>query len=542
VGPRTHRHRDQGPGRQALRTYVALLRGINVGGHGIMPMKAVVKVFEKLGFTNVRTYIASGNVIFETAKADPRKLEATIEAAMSKAFRGYNAKVVVRSKAELETVLVELPKSWQRPKREDPLQPHLSARGGRFEVDPRRHLSEARCRERRLRTGRALLGDADEQPPRDVAREAVDEEDVSGDHGTHAQHRAEDLGADGCRTVSEPVRWRSRGSRRYDCGMATDGDDPPDSKPPQPPSTLAGVVPQPPRHGLPPPRVGQRLHSPSQSPLPAQPRRPSQPPPHAQPGQPPYAQPPAPQPYQQQRPVSGAPQGYPESQWGPGVSESAAERSPQSAPLPEAVVRPRRDEPSSPIQQIAEVFEEVPGKFIDSLKMATKRAFRLRIEPSEITVKERAALTAANPPIVDENLQAFLAWRRSVLFLVATFLLVLSVIGLVDGLIGSKVPGAIRFVKLTPALAETAFCAICWLALRNWTDWRKQRRWLFFGWALFMLSPFVVFVYPLKLAVLDATRAMTIEQMRELGYYGVYNRVVAPFVFAMIAMLQLAQR
>jgi hypothetical protein len=99
-------------------------------------------------------------------------------------------------------------------------------------------------------------------------------------------------------------------------------------------------------------------------------------------------------------------------------------------------------------------------------------------------------------------------------------------------------------VKLLPTLAEVAFCLICWLSLRNWTQWRKQRRWLFIGWLLFMLTPFLVFVYPLKLAVMDAGRALTGEQMRALGYDPVliYNRAIAPFAFAMIALLQLAPK
>jgi len=233
---------------------------------------------------------------------------------------------------------------------------------------------------------------------------------------------------------------------------------------------------------------------------------------------------------------------YPESEWGPVFPNQPPEHAPQQAPLPGAIVHQRKDEPSSPIQQVAEAFQEVPGKFVDSFKMATKRAFRLRIEPSEVTVKERAALTAANPPIVDENLQAFLAWRRSVLFLVATFLTVLSIMGLIDGLGSSNLPGAIRFVKLTPAFAETAFCLICWLSLRNWTNWRKQRRWLFGGWLLFMLSPFIAFVYPLKFAVAGAVKSVRVETLRELGIHGVYNRIVAPFIYAMIAMLQLAPK
>jgi len=174
--------------------------------------------------------------------------------------------------------------------------------------------------------------------------------------------------------------------------------------------------------------------------------------------------------------------------------------------------------------------------------MSSKRAFRLRIEPTEVTAKEREALLASNPPIADENLQAFLAWRRSVLFLVATILTLLAGIGLIDSLAGYKVPMSIRFVKIVPTLAETLFCAICWLALRQWTQWRKQRRWLFIGWLLFMLSPFIVFMYPLRAAVEGIPKALTLDQMRELGYFGVYNKVIAPFVFAMIAMLQLAPK
>src|SRR5262245_13685346 len=76
--------------------------------------------------------------------------------------------------------------------------------------------------------------------------------------------------------------------------------------------------------------------------------------------------------------------------------------------------------------------EEVPGRsFVSFLKISSRRAFRLRIEPSEILPAERASLMAANPPIVDPDLQAFLAWRRSVLFLVAVALVPLSVIGLI---------------------------------------------------------------------------------------------------------------
>jgi len=197
---------------------------------------------------------------------------------------------------------------------------------------------------------------------------------------------------------------------------------------------------------------------------------------------------------------------------------------------------------SSPIEQLADAAAEIPGRFVAFLKLSAKRAFRIRIEPSEVLPDERQQLLAANPPIVDENLQAFLAWRRSVVFLVATILTVLSMIGLWESLGGYKVASSVRFVKLLPTLAEVAFCLICWLQLRNWTNWRKQRKWLLLGWLLFMLTPFVVFMYPLSYAVADAKRAMTVEMVSQLGYQGTYNRVVAPFVFAMIALLQLAPK
>jgi uncharacterized protein (DUF1697 family) len=98
-----------------LTSYVALLRGINVGGHSIMPMKELVAIFERLGLANVRTYIASGNVLFETANANPRTLEGKIEKALVKKYRGYNAKVIVRSEAEMQAVIDALPRGWRRP-------------------------------------------------------------------------------------------------------------------------------------------------------------------------------------------------------------------------------------------------------------------------------------------------------------------------------------------------------------------------------------------------------------------------------------------
>jgi hypothetical protein len=187
--------------------------------------------------------------------------------------------------------------------------------------------------------------------------------------------------------------------------------------------------------------------------------------------------------------------------------------------------------------------EEIPGaSFVSFLKISARRAFRLRIEPSEVLPAERASLEAANPPITDPNLQAFLAWRRSVLFLVAVALVPLSLIGIIDGLAGgARVHQAIRVVKLGPAVAEAVFCLICWHQLRRWAHWRTQRRKLFWGWLLFLLTPFIVFAYPLRTAFEELGRHPK-ATLLALGVDGVYRQAALPFVFAMIAMLQLAPK
>ena len=87
---------------------------------------------------------------------------------------------------------------------------------------------------------------------------------------------------------------------------------------------------------------------------------------------------------------------------------------------------------SSPIEQLAEVVSKVPGRFVGFLKISAKRAFRLRIEPTEVLPDERELLAPRTRRSSSANLQAFLAWRRSVLFLVATILTLLSIIGLID--------------------------------------------------------------------------------------------------------------
>lgn len=98
----------------AREAYVALLRGINVGGKNVIPMASLVKTFERLGFSRVQTLLASGNVIFAAPRQDARKLERTIEKALASEL-GYDGKVVVRSKREMDALVKRLPKDWAKP-------------------------------------------------------------------------------------------------------------------------------------------------------------------------------------------------------------------------------------------------------------------------------------------------------------------------------------------------------------------------------------------------------------------------------------------
>lgn len=94
--------------------HVALLRGINVGGNNIIPMAALKRTFEELGFTSVKTLLASGNVLFDAPKQDLRALEEKIEAALSMAF-AYEATVVVKSKPEMTAIVRAVRATWPKP-------------------------------------------------------------------------------------------------------------------------------------------------------------------------------------------------------------------------------------------------------------------------------------------------------------------------------------------------------------------------------------------------------------------------------------------
>jgi len=84
-------------------TYVALLRGINVGGHNVK-MGQLRGLFAELGLANVRSYIQTGNVFFDSGESDRSKLRNGIEAHLRDAL-GYDVPTCLRTVEELEQVL-----------------------------------------------------------------------------------------------------------------------------------------------------------------------------------------------------------------------------------------------------------------------------------------------------------------------------------------------------------------------------------------------------------------------------------------------------
>jgi uncharacterized protein (DUF1697 family) len=86
-----------------MTTYIALLRAVNVGGTGKLPMSELRAMCESIGFTNVRTYIASGNVVFSS-----RLSETSVKTRLERSLDTYAGKpvgVLIRTGAELSAVL-----------------------------------------------------------------------------------------------------------------------------------------------------------------------------------------------------------------------------------------------------------------------------------------------------------------------------------------------------------------------------------------------------------------------------------------------------
>ena len=91
--------------------HVALLRGVNAGTQNRIDMKTLKATFEAIGFTDVRTYINSGNIVFRTTRKDKQRMAAKIEAAIKQEF-GHDVKTLVLDARNIEEICAALPDEW----------------------------------------------------------------------------------------------------------------------------------------------------------------------------------------------------------------------------------------------------------------------------------------------------------------------------------------------------------------------------------------------------------------------------------------------
>jgi uncharacterized protein (DUF1697 family) len=91
-----------------MPTFISMLRGINVGGHRKVPMNSLRDAYAELGFSNVASYIQSGNVVFDAAEKNAAKVTISIEKHLEQ-WLGFPVPVVVRNRSELGRVIEDNP-------------------------------------------------------------------------------------------------------------------------------------------------------------------------------------------------------------------------------------------------------------------------------------------------------------------------------------------------------------------------------------------------------------------------------------------------
>lgn len=89
-------------------TYISILRGINVSGKNIIRMEILRELYEGLNFLNIKTYIQSGNVIFQFRKSENTELELIISSQIKKKF-GFEVPVIVLTLAEMKDIIERNP-------------------------------------------------------------------------------------------------------------------------------------------------------------------------------------------------------------------------------------------------------------------------------------------------------------------------------------------------------------------------------------------------------------------------------------------------
>jgi len=103
-----------------VRTYISLLRGINVTGHHIVPMAKLTSLYESFGLKSVRTYIQSGNVIFQSDGGSMESVRSRIERGVERSF-GFPVTVLLRKPSDLQRIVRDSPFGSKRGVRPDRL-------------------------------------------------------------------------------------------------------------------------------------------------------------------------------------------------------------------------------------------------------------------------------------------------------------------------------------------------------------------------------------------------------------------------------------
>jgi uncharacterized protein (DUF1697 family) len=91
-----------------MTVFISMLRGVNVGGHNIVKMEALRKLYESLGFKNVQTLIQSGNVVFQAGQTNSSLLAKRIGDGIEASF-GFRVSVLVRTVSEMRGVVARNP-------------------------------------------------------------------------------------------------------------------------------------------------------------------------------------------------------------------------------------------------------------------------------------------------------------------------------------------------------------------------------------------------------------------------------------------------
>lgn len=146
--------------------------------------------------------------------------------------------------------------------------------------------------------------------------------------------------------------------------------------------------------------------------------------------------------------------------------------------------------------------------------LSMRRAFRLRIDANEVLDDERTALLQCRPPITDETQQAFLAWRRSVLFMAALIMVPVALLHAITNHDG--MPEGWKTINAIAVLVEAGFTIFLWIQVPRWTKWKRQSRALSWAWLIYFVTPFLVYLYPIA-SSMDLSAVGNDEQARKMA-------------------------